>query len=87
MLFLGQTYMDNIDPFMKVLHAPSMMKIIREVKGNYHSLRHSMQALMLAISFAAIISLTDEEVSGRSLRFGILIWLIMFAEGPLELQH
>lgn len=63
MLFLWQIYTDNIDPLMKVLHVPTMTKVVRELKGTYQSLDYSMQALVLAISFAAIISLDDDEVS------------------------
>jgi hypothetical protein len=68
MLFLWQIYMDNVDPFMKVLHVPTMTKVTRELRGSYHSLGPSMQALVLAISLAAIMSLEDEEVSGSNLR-------------------
>ena len=87
MLFLWQTYMDNVDPFMKVLHVPTMTKVIRELRGSYHSLGPSMQALVLVISLAAIMSLKDEEVSGSNLRFDMVIWLIHLAKGPCELQH
>lgn len=68
MLFLWQTYMDNVDPFMKVLHVPTLTKVIRELRGSYHSLEPSTQALVLAISLAAIMSLEDEEVSCSNLR-------------------
>ena len=87
MLFLWQIYMDNVDPFMKVLHVPTMTKVIRELRGSYHSLGPSMQALVLVISLAAIMSLEDEEVSGSNLRFDMVIWLIHLAKGPCELQH
>jgi hypothetical protein len=87
MLFLWQTYMDNVDPFMKVLHVPTMTKLIRELRGSYRSLGPSMQALVLVISLAAIMSLEDEEVSGSNLRFDMVTWLIYLAEGPCELQH
>lgn len=40
-----------------------MTKTIREIRSSYESLGSSMQALVLAISFAAIMSLEDEEVS------------------------
>jgi hypothetical protein len=69
MLFLWQIYMDNVDPFMKVLHVPTMTKVIRELRGSHNSLSPSMQALVLVISLAAIMSLEDEEVSGSNLRF------------------
>ena len=64
MLFLWQIYVENIDPFIKVLHVPSMTKVVRELKGSYHSLGASMQALTSVVSLAAIMSLDDEEVSG-----------------------
>jgi hypothetical protein len=63
MLFLWQIYKDNVDPFVKILHKPTMAKVIREIRSNYDSLRPSMRALVLAISLAAIMSLEDEEVS------------------------
>lgn len=73
MLFLWQIYVENIDPFMKVLHMPTMTKVIREMRGSYHSLGSSMQALVLVISLAAIMSLEDEEVSSSNLRFDMVI--------------
>lgn len=73
MLFIWQIYMDNVDPFMKVLHVPTMTKIIRELRGNHHSLGPSLNALVLAISLAAIMSLECEEVSRSGLRFDIVI--------------
>ena len=87
MLFLWQIYTDNVVPFMKVLHTPTMTKVIRELRGGHQSLGPSMQALVLVISLAAIMSLEDEEVSGSYLKFDVLIWLIHLAKGPCELQH
>ena len=68
MLFLWQVYIENVDPFMKVLHVPTMTKVIRELRGNHYSLSPSMQALVLVISLAAIMSLEDEEVSSSNLK-------------------
>lgn len=62
MLFLWQTYVHNVDPFMKILHVPSVTKVIRELRGSYDCLDLSMRALMLAIALAAIMSLEDAEV-------------------------
>lgn len=78
MLFLWQIYMENVDPFMKVLHVPTMTKVIRELRGKYHSLGPSMQALVLVISLAAIMSLQDEEVSDSNLGFEMVICLIFW---------
>ena len=87
MLFLWQIYMDNVDPFMKVLHVPTMTKVIRGLRENYHSLGPSMKALVQVISLAAIMPLEDEEVSGFNLKFEIIICLIHLAKGPCKLQH
>ena len=73
MLFLWQIYMDRVDPFMKILHVPSMTKIIRELRGSYESLDSGMQALVLAISFAAVMSLESEEVRDSSVQCETII--------------
>ena len=80
MLFLWEIYKDNIDPFMKVLHVPTMTKVIRELRGSYHHLGPSMQALVLVISLAAIMSLDDEEVSGSNLKFDMAVRLIQLGQ-------
>ena len=68
MLFLWQIFMENVDPFMKILHVPSMTKVIRELRGSLSSLNPSMQALVMAIFLAAVMSLDDKEVSGSNFR-------------------
>ncbi len=73
MLFLWQIYMDNVDPFMKILHVPTMTKVIRELRSNYESLKSSMRALVLAISLAAIMSLENEEVRRSSVSCDMVI--------------
>ena len=65
--------MDNIDPFMKLLHVPTVTKVIREIRGSYESLNPSMQALVLAIAFAAIMSLEGEEVRDVSIKCEVVI--------------
>lgn len=62
-LFLWQIYVDNVDPFIKILHVPTITTTVREIRSSYDSLEPSMRALVLAISLAAIISLEDDEVS------------------------
>ncbi|KAH6892410.1 fungal-specific transcription factor domain-containing protein [Thelonectria olida] len=63
MLFIWQTYVDNVDPFLKILHVPSMEKVIRELKGtNFSSLGPNMEPLLFSICLAAIMSMDDESV-------------------------
>ena len=87
MLFLWQIYMDNVDPFMKVVHVPTMTKVIRELRGSYQSLQPGMQALVLAISLAAVMSLEDEEVSGSNMSFDWVIWLTRLPKGSCQLRY
>ncbi|CAM1501379.1 Fc.00g105410.m01.CDS01 [Cosmosporella sp. VM-42] len=60
--FIWQTFVENVDPFMKILHIPTMSKVVRESKGKFNNLSSGGEALMFAISLATISSLTDSEV-------------------------
>lgn len=62
-LFLWQIYVENVDPFLKVLHVPTMTKVIHALRGSYKSLNPGMRALVLAIALAAVMSLENEQVN------------------------
>lgn len=63
LLFLWQVYMDNIDPFIKILHGPTISNVIHGIRGSYDKLGSSMHALILAVSLAAIMTLDEDEVN------------------------
>ncbi|KAM0268569.1 hypothetical protein ACHAPA_004810 [Fusarium lateritium] len=63
MLFIWQAYVENVDPFIKVLHIPTVEKIVRELKGNFSSCGDNLEALLFAVSLAAITSMDEETVS------------------------
>ncbi|KAI8668094.1 Zn(2)-C6 fungal-type domain-containing protein [Fusarium keratoplasticum] len=63
MLFIWQAYVENVDPFIKVLHVPTVEKVVRELRGNFSSYGANMEALLFAISLAAITSMNEEAVS------------------------
>ncbi|RSL42607.1 hypothetical protein CEP53_012113 [Fusarium sp. AF-6] len=63
MLFIWQAYVENVDPFIKVLHVPTVQKVVRELRGNFSSYGAKMEALLFAISLAAITSMDEEAVS------------------------
>ncbi|KAK6336206.1 hypothetical protein TWF696_001769 [Orbilia brochopaga] len=65
LLFLWQTFVDEIDPFIKVLHVPSMTRLIRELRGHYSSVGPGTEALVFATSFAAISILDEAEVKSN----------------------
>ncbi|KAK6335884.1 hypothetical protein TWF730_003258 [Orbilia blumenaviensis] len=62
MLLLWQTYVDDIDPFIKIIHVPSITRIIRDLRGQYHSLKPAAEALIFAISTAALSISSEEDI-------------------------
>jgi hypothetical protein len=65
--FYWQTFLENVQPLVKILHTPTMNKVIKEVQNNLDSLSRSTEALMFAIYFATITSMNANEVSVRIL--------------------
>ncbi|KAK6532794.1 hypothetical protein TWF281_006970 [Arthrobotrys megalospora] len=62
MLLIWQTYVDDIDPFVKILHVPSMTRLIRDLRGQYHSLKPATEALIFSISLAAVSISSEEDI-------------------------
>ncbi|KAI1655330.1 fungal-specific transcription factor domain-containing protein [Daldinia decipiens] len=60
--FFWQVYQENVDPLVKILHVPSMNKIIRELRSNMDGISPGMEALMFAIYYASITSMEENEV-------------------------
>ncbi|KAL2159370.1 hypothetical protein VTH06DRAFT_2373 [Thermothelomyces fergusii] len=60
--FIWQVYQENVDPILKVVHVPTMGKVIKEFQQNLDSLSPSMEALMFSIYYATITSLEEEDV-------------------------
>ena len=60
--FMWQVFQENVDPILKVLHVPTMSKLIRELRNNLDSLTPSTEALMFAIYYASITSLDEDQV-------------------------
>lgn len=61
--FYWQTFLENVQPLVKLLHTPTMNKVIKEVQNNLDSLSKSTEALMFAIYFATITSMNANEVN------------------------
>jgi hypothetical protein len=59
---LWQFYISNVNPLLKVTHAPTMQEQIISAISNPAKISKPLEALMFAIYFAAITSLTEEEV-------------------------
>lgn len=66
--FIWQVYVKNVDPFIKVLHVPTMSEVIRLSEGGFDNLSLGTRALLFSISLAAVTSLSDTAVRTLSLR-------------------
>jgi hypothetical protein len=66
---LWQTYLDNINPLIKVFHAPTVQQTITEAVSNIDKVPCNAEALLFAIYCVSIESLSDEEcvaITGES---------------------
>ncbi|PQE29949.1 fungal specific transcription factor domain-containing protein [Rutstroemia sp. NJR-2017a WRK4] len=59
--FYWSTFLENVTPLVKLLHTPTMEKLMKEVQHNLDALSRSTEALMFSIYFATITSMTEEE--------------------------
>lgn len=61
MLFIWRTYVENVDPFIKVIDVAALDEIVTNLRGKFCSLRYSLQALLFTVCLASITSLGEEE--------------------------
>ncbi|KAH6635561.1 fungal-specific transcription factor domain-containing protein [Chaetomium sp. MPI-SDFR-AT-0129] len=62
MFQLWQIYINNVDPLLKITHTPTLQSQIISASANPAKISKPLEALIFAIYFAAITSLTEEEV-------------------------
>lgn len=62
MPFIWQVYVENVDPLVKILHKPTMEKLIRDMRVSLDVLTPGTEALMFSIYYAAITSMEADEV-------------------------
>lgn len=56
---LWQTFLDNVNPLIKIFHAPTVQQQILENSGNLENVSKEMEALMFGIYSFAVTSLDD----------------------------
>lgn len=61
---LWQTFLDNVNPLVKILHTPTVQQLVLEASGNLKAVSKSMNALMFAIYVSAVNSLSNAECEG-----------------------
>ncbi|KAF2622821.1 hypothetical protein BU25DRAFT_302662, partial [Macroventuria anomochaeta] len=58
---LWQAYLDNINPLIKLFHAPTVQQLISETNGNLDEVPQNVEALLFAIYCISVESLSDKE--------------------------
>lgn len=58
---LWQTYLDNVNPLIKLFHAPTVQQLMSEANGNLDGIPRNVEALLFAIYCIAVESLSDGE--------------------------
>ena len=61
MFRLWQTFLDNVNPLSKVVHAPTTQLQVLDATTNLENIPATTEALLFAIYTSAICSLTNEE--------------------------
>lgn len=59
---LWQTYLNNVDPILRLTHAPTLQRQIIAASASIAHVSKSLESLMFNIYFMAIISLSADEV-------------------------
>ncbi|KAF3764249.1 hypothetical protein M406DRAFT_91697, partial [Cryphonectria parasitica EP155] len=60
--YMWQLYQENVDPIVKVIHIPTVDKLVKETRKNLDKLGPANECLMFAIYFAAITSIDAADV-------------------------
>jgi hypothetical protein len=58
---LWQTYLDNVNPLVKLFHAPTVQQLISEASGNLDDVPRNVEALLFAIYCISVGSLPEDE--------------------------
>jgi hypothetical protein len=60
-LFLWQVFVNQVDPVLRMLHKPTMRASIMNAKDNISEMGKPFEALLFAIYFASVTSMTEEQ--------------------------
>lgn len=68
--FYWQTFVENVDPLIKIFHIPSMNKVMRDVQRITRFLSPRKEALVFSIYLATVTSMTPTEVGTLGTHWG-----------------
>ena len=62
---LWQLYLENVDPLIKLIHTPSVQRLILQASRQLADVPPAVEALMFAIYYAAVVSMQGDEQCKR----------------------
>ncbi|KAF4978382.1 hypothetical protein FZEAL_5223 [Fusarium zealandicum] len=63
--YLWQVYLENVEPLLKVVHIPTMSRLMTKVRRQVDDLRPGDEALVFAIYYSAVTSMEAQEVQAN----------------------
>ncbi|KAK3328135.1 fungal-specific transcription factor domain-containing protein [Cercophora scortea] len=60
--FLLTIYSSNVNTILQVVHMPTVVKLVNDIRNDDSGVTHANEALLFAIYYAAIISMEDGDV-------------------------
>ena len=63
--YYWDTFLENVDPLIKVIHKPTMKSVMEKQKYNLPGLSKSKTAMMFAIYYSTVTSITPEECQAK----------------------
>ncbi len=61
--FLIETFSDNVNFVIQIVHIPTVVKLVRDLRGDMTRLTPANEALMFSIYYAAVTSMEEDDVS------------------------
>jgi hypothetical protein len=58
---LGQIYLENVDPLLKVAHSPTLQASIIDAASDLRNVNPALEALMFSIYYVSILSLAEDD--------------------------
>lgn len=60
--FLLDTFSENVNFILQIVHMPTVRKMVREARGDASSLSPSSEAVLFSTYYSAVVSMDDEDV-------------------------
>ena len=85
--FYANVFEKNVDPIYKVIHKPSLAKLIKEVEAGLDTLTRVKEALLFAVYFAVVTRYSYLRLSKLVSTYVFLVYLLKMLMASLGLKR